>query len=432
MSDRRAFTVIVAAAVLAYVNALGGTFQFDDHAVIVLQPAVHSWGAWLASMPGIRPLLKASYTLSWSLAPSASAFILFNAGCHVANACLVYVLARRWATEFHGTATRPAQLALVTALVFALHPAQTEAVTYIAGRSVSLMALFYLGALCAHQYGRRGISLALFAAAMLVRETAWTLPFALLLVEAARGGRGRELWRAARWHFALLGACAAGVLALPAYRAMLARSLDVRGPLANLAAQVDGVAYLVSHPLLTLRLAIDPEIATGTFALPWAAEAVALALFAAAGFLWLRRRPLAGFAILWFLLQLVPTNSLLARLDLANDRQLYLALIGPALLVAAALDAIRSARVAALVATGLIVVLGVATILRNRDYASEVALWQATARVSPGKARVWNNLGYAWQLAGDAEQAAAAYRRALVLDPGEYKARTNLELLERR
>ena len=431
MSDRRQFAVIVAATALAYVNALGGTFQFDDYSVIVEQPVVHTWSAWLASMPGIRPLLKASYALSWSLAPSAWVFIVFNAGCHAANACLVYVLARRWAAEFHGSATRPAHMALFTALVFALHPAQTEAVTYIAGRSVSLMALFYLGALCAHQYGRRGFSVALFAAAMMVRETAWTLPFALVLIEAARGRRGRAMWRAAHWHFALLAACAAGALALPAYRAMLARSLEVRGPLANLSAQVDGIAYLVSHPLLTLRLSIDPEIAICPIGLPWTAVALALALLAAAGFWWLRRRPLAGFAILWFLLQLVPTNSLLARLDLANDRQLYLALTGPALLVAAALAAIRSTRVAALVATGLVIVLGVATILRNRDYVSEVALWEATARTSPGKARVWNNLGYAWHLAGDPDKAVAAYRRALALDPGEYKARANLELLER-
>jgi Flp pilus assembly protein TadD len=77
------------------------------------------------------------------------------------------------------------------------------------------------------------------------------------------------------------------------------------------------------------------------------------------------------------------------------------------------------------------VLLGSATILRNRDYASEIALWEATTHTSPGKARAWNNLGYAWQLAGDSERAAMAYAHALALEPGEYKARVNLELLRR-
>jgi tetratricopeptide (TPR) repeat protein len=432
VNDRRALAAIVAAVALVYASAPGGVFQFDDHAVIVENPLVHSWGAWFASMPGIRPLLKASYALCWSLAPAAWIFVLFNVVCHAVNGCLVYVLVRQWAGEFGPARAQPAHLALAAALIFVLHPAQTEAVTYIAGRSVSLMALFYLGALVAQQRGRAGVSLVLFGLALAVRETAWTLPGALFLIELARGRSVRDAWVAARAHVALLVAVAACAASLPVYRAMLARSFDVRGPFANLAAQVDGIAYLVTRPLLALRLSIDPDIATGAFGVRWLAAAAALLAMAAAGVFWLRRRPLAGFALLWFLLQLAPTNSLIARLDLANDRQLYLALVGPALLAAAGLMAIPSARGAGIATTALCVLLGGATVLRNRDYASEVALWEASIRASPGKARAWNNLGYAWQLAGDADRAAAAYARALALDPGEYKARVNLELLRGR
>ncbi len=66
------------------------------------------------------------------------------------------------------------------------------------------------------------------------------------------------------------------------------------------------------------------------------------------------------------------------------------------------------------------------TVLRNEDYRSEVALWRQTALVSPGKARVHNNLGYAYQLAGEPENAARAYEEALRLDPDFRKARGNL------
>ena len=67
------------------------------------------------------------------------------------------------------------------------------------------------------------------------------------------------------------------------------------------------------------------------------------------------------------------------------------------------------------------------TVARNHDYRSEVALWERTALLSPDKPRVHNNLGYAWQLAGEPEKAARAYGEALRLDPDFPKARGNLE-----
>ena len=76
--------------------------------------------------------------------------------------------------------------------------------------------------------------------------------------------------------------------------------------------------------------------------------------------------------------------------------------------------------------------LGLATVLRNLDYTSEIALWEATVRASPGKARAWNNLGFAWQQAGDPDRARAAYAHALLLDPDYARARVNLEALRVR
>jgi Flp pilus assembly protein TadD len=60
-------------------------------------------------------------------------------------------------------------------------------------------------------------------------------------------------------------------------------------------------------------------------------------------------------------------------------------------------------------------------------YRNEVALWEDTARKSPGKARVHNNLGYAYERAGRLREAREAYLRALAIDPGHALARGNLE-----
>jgi Flp pilus assembly protein TadD len=70
-----------------------------------------------------------------------------------------------------------------------------------------------------------------------------------------------------------------------------------------------------------------------------------------------------------------------------------------------------------------------ATWMRNADYRSEVALWQATVRDSPRKARAWLNLGYAYRLDGDAARAASAYRCALALDPANAQALIDLDLV---
>ena len=87
------------------------------------------------------------------------------------------------------------------ALVFALHPVQTEAVTYISGRSVSFMAFFYLAAIIAYIGGNatgenkllRYASPLLFALALAVKETAVTLPLVLLLFEICKNGG--DSWR---------------------------------------------------------------------------------------------------------------------------------------------------------------------------------------------------------------------------------------------
>lgn len=420
--------LLVLLAVAAYAGALAGGFQFDDFNVIVDNPAVHSWSAWYAAQPGIRPLLKLSYTLNWSIAPRPFGFVLFNLSCHALNTLLVFALCQRWLAGT--TVEKSYAAAWIAAAIFALHPAQTEAIAYICGRSVSLMAMFYLGSLyCAcgeRRFLRQWLSPLLFAAALLTKETAWTLPLALLLLNAARGVPARESWRALRPHLLVLAAMVALAAMLPAYRRMLGHVLSIRPPLDNLLLQVDGWWYLLAHPLLALQNNIDPDLPLApAFDSAWYARCALLVALLVAAFA-LRRRP-AGLALLWFFAHLLPTNSLLPRNDIANDRQLYLALIGPALLLAPSITRLRFGAVAAL---AIVLALFVATVVRNRDYRDEIALWQATAQRSPQKARVWNNLGYAYQLAGRRGDALEAYRRALQLAPDDDRARINRSLLE--
>jgi hypothetical protein len=432
----QAGVVVAAAAVAAYALAGGTAFQYDDFRVIVGDERVHSWPAWAASMPGMRSLTKATYVVNWTTSPSAPAFARTGVALHVASCLLVLALARRWIPAMAAGCPRPGMAALVCALVFALHPAQTEAVVYAAARSTLLSSLATLAGLYAWERARHDFRslwmttcvLAL-AASLAAREAAWTLPFAVVLVEVARGARLRDAMRRSAPLWIALAAFVAIGATVAAHRRLLASSLALRGPLDNLAMQVDAVAYLVTHPLLTLRVNFDPDLVAIPFRLAWWVQLACIVAVVGAALVQLRRRPWLGFAILWFALALAPTHGFLARLELANDRQLYLALVGPALAVGVALASMAARTVANGVAASLAGVLAVATFVRVGDYASESRLWGATVRANPGNARGWNNLGYALAAEGDAAGARAAYEMALSLDPASPRPRGNLDVL---
>ncbi len=426
---------LLCAVVLAYLPAFAASFQFDDYTVIVDNPQVHGLANWWWSMPGIRPLLKLSYAVNWSLSPQPLGFHAFNLAVHALNALLVWALAAHWLRALAPGVAQPVLGAAFVALLFALHPAATEAVTYVSGRSVSLMAFFYLGALWLHaQAGRHAapLSALAFALALCVRETAVTLPVALWLLAWFRAEPTGETLRGLRWHGLVLLAAAIAALAWPGYDRFFQYSLQTRGAGPQLLGQLEAHAHLFWHSLVGLRTNIDPDLRVPA---GWSAEASvsAAAMLAAVGLALASRRrwPWLGFGIAWYLLQLAPGNSLLPRLDLANDRHLYLALPGVALVLVVPLLSIRRPQLARAALCGLALLMLQATFRRNLDYRDEVTLWTATVADSPGKARPWSNLGWARQLRGDGSGARQAYECALAIQPDHRRALINVSLLPR-
>jgi tetratricopeptide (TPR) repeat protein len=271
-----------------------------------------------------------------------------------------------------------------------------------------------------------------------VKETAVTLPLALLLLDAVRAPQKFtvvQMGRRQAWHWLVL-ICGLIVMAVsPTYRHLLDVSLSIRGVIDNLLTQANAVCYLAAQLLLPWRMNIDPDLPMKVVLSPVVAlQTLAIVATAIAGFRNLHRHPWLAFAALWFLLHLLPTNSLLPRLDVANDRQLYLASIGvffAAGLVVQNWMLIANRRWLAIAFAAMILLgLGVATVARNQTYGSEVALWEDAFAKSPGKPRVANNLGYAYQRAGRLAEAQLAYKQAIELDPGYWKARINLDALE--
>lgn len=435
--------LVVLAVGIAWSNALQASFQFDDWDVIVRDPRVQSLAAWWSSMPGMRPVLKLSYALNHASGFGVVGFHAVNILIHAGNGLLILYLMRHLEMQ---TSQRSGGLAFAAALIFVLHPVQTEAVTYASGRSMSLSTFFALTSIAVWVAGRSArqhaviymyvASPLLMLLGIATKESAVMVPAILLLWAAADTSRPfswRQVWRESALHWLLLLAAVPAALLLPAYQRFLATSLATRSVAENLVAQLHGIAYLLGQLLDIDHLNADPALPVlATLDLDGSLVLAGIVVAAGMALGNIRRFPLPAFAVLWFLLWMAPGNSLLARLDLVNDRQLYAALAGPALLLAAAIHRLgRQQRYLAV--TGLSAVLlleGFATHLRNDVYRDEAGFWRNVVAQSPHNARAWNNLGIALATECDLRRAEAAWRKALATDPGYVRAAVNLRLLD--
>lgn len=425
--------LLLGAVVVAYANSFLGVFQFDDFNVIVDSAQVHSWDAWQGSLHnGLRPLLKLTYLLNWTTG-GLFGFHLFNLSAHLANTFLVHALARRF-----GERVAPQHdwrwPAFAAALLFAVHPVHSEAVTYLSGRSSSLMTLFYFTALWAYARGavaERGggwmlLSVMLFALALLVKESAMLLPFALLAWEWA----WRSSWRdivTRQWPFWLVSAL--GVVALlshPRYWTLIWEARHALNLHDGFLTALHGAGVLLGQLVWPAALNIDPDFAPVRQASAVWPELAGFLLACVVAWRCRISRPWVSLGLVWAMLHLLVLNAVFVRTDIANERQLYWADWGLFLMLAVELDLHLTRRWSRVILLVLACALAWVTLDRNTRYHSEVALWEDTVAKSPHKARAYNNLGYAYQLAGRNADAEKAYARALELDPDNTKAAGNL------
>lgn len=466
--SRYALPLLLLATVLAYGNSFAGVWQFDDYAVLLADARVQSWSAWWQSLPHIRPLFKLSVTLNHESGLGLFGFHLFNLLLHLANTVLVHRIVAQLLLRV-GMVTSAGWLVTI---VFALHPAQTEAVTYLSGRSVALEAFGLLLACFAMlryqpQASRQNVQHALHQAsppqwrqpmliavgvlvALASRESAVIAPLLLAWLawfdgmrpaaeEASKRARRRLFWGSLLAALFLLIA----VLLLPRYRELLWLALQWPDFATLLAIQSQALLHLIVVAFGLQALNADPALVIAPLASVRPVVTLLL-LLAMAGMIWRlhRRQPLFGFALGWLLIIWLPTHSLFVRLDPVNDRQLYLAL--PAL---AGLLALLSREALTLLSARLplpvgkwrgldihllimlALLLAVGTGVRNTVYVSEQAFWQDVVSKAPHNARGWNNLAIAYANAGEQAAAEAALRQALQQRPDYLRAAVNLKLL---
>lgn len=441
--------VIVAAVALAYSNAFDLPFVFDDIDNITgnphlrqLLPLRESLGAPPQSAVAGRPLVALSLALNYALGGLApEGFHAFNLLVHAFSALLVFATLRRVLVLPRvppPVRSGAFEIAGATALLWAVHPLNSETVDYVIQRTESLAGLWSLVAIYAAVRAFQDASwrwpvLATLAACLGVasKETAVTVPALVLLLDVVTtSGSIRAALRSRGRLYA--GLVASWVLLI----ALIAGGPRFRS--AGFASGVSPIDYLLNQgPMIAtyLKLAIWPDPLLLDYGLTTPVPAAqtlpfvaVIAVLLLVSLYLLRRRPLAGMAGLWFFITLAPASSLIPiATEVGAERRMYLVLIAVIGLAAGCawcglLRRAPAARRAPVWGTAVVLLacaLGVRTWTRNTDYRDLVGLWTQVVEARP-HARAHYNLGIALKARGQLTEALAHYRAASAMPEAHY------------
>jgi protein O-mannosyl-transferase len=440
------------AVAIAYHAALQNGFHFDDAVNIVRHGPMHVANLDIASLERAvtqailpqRVLPNLTLAIDWWRGNGSPApFQLTNILLHAATTLAVFALlltAIRCAGVPEGDAWI---LASVATTLWAVHPIQVQAVTYVVQRMAAMAALFMLITLIAfiraRAAARPGRWYALAAvtaiAACLSKETAYILPALILLTEYTLCRRSGPRIRS-RLDYIILALPVVAALYVVIDLAILHGPLwdyvmpgyasrDF-SPVERLLTQPRVIFFHLGQILLPLpdRFSIEHAFPISTSLWhPWTTPLAIVGIIAwIAGGIWLVLRgnfPVVGFLVLWIPATLVIESSIVP-LEMVFEHRMYLPSVGLAGLAGLGLYRLAHARLRpAMVALAAISALGLmaTTMVRVPIWRTPVSLYEHALRNAPYSARVWANLATAYEGQDRTSEAIAAYTKALEIDP---------------
>jgi tetratricopeptide (TPR) repeat protein len=450
-----AVALIGIATFAAYHNSFDGPFVFDDASSITTNPTIRK--LWPLTEPLSppktnvtaqgRPILNLSLAINYAIhGTGVRGFHVFNLIIHALAGLTLFGIVRRTCLNVVRPASpadvpsRATWFAFAVALIWTVHPLQTESVTYIIQRAESLMGLFYLLTLYCFVRGAKCHvlrdtsprvrwwltgSVVACAAGMATKEVMATAPLVVLIYDrtfcaesflAALRARGR--YYAALFSTWLLLAW------------LIAQTGGNRGGSVGFGVDVAWWDYwLTQFPAVFhyLRLAFWPEPLVFEYGSFWVAHltevvfpALVLAVLLGVTIAGLWRRSVAGFLGACFFGILAPTSLAPGTTQMIVEHRMYLPL---AAVIVAALACTRQVvsgpyrRLAPWLLGAVAITLTAFTIRRNEDYRSEIALWRDTTAKRPHNPLAHFMLAGAWERQGDVSKAIASHETALQLKP---------------
>jgi tetratricopeptide (TPR) repeat protein len=455
-------------AVAAYSNSFQGAFVFDDTYAVVENLTIRSlWplgpvldSTHIGSPTDGRPVVNLSLAVNYALGGlNPWGYHAVNLAVHILAALMLFGVVRRTLLlpslrdRFAGRSTT---LALAAALIWAVHPLQSESVTYVSQRAESLAALLYLAVLygCIRAFaGERGVTWQVLAVAaclvgMATKETLVSAPLIVLLYDRTFVSLSFREAIKRHWKLYLSLAATWGLLAALVIRA------EGRGGTVGIGHGISSWDYArtqfgaIAH---YLRLCFWPhplclDYGTGLATRAWdiVPYAILVGLLLAGTVVALRLLPWAGFLGVFFFATLAPSSSVIPVVtQTMAEHRMYLPLAAVVVLTVLLAQwawrrclpplpsagpgrriiqwAVPMAMVCALVGGGICL-----TVLRNEDYRSQFSIWEDNVRKAPDNARAWCTFGTELAAVGRTAEAIAHYEQALRLRPDYPDAHNHL------
>jgi protein O-mannosyl-transferase len=454
--------IILIAGACVYSNSLHGVFLLDDASSIAGNPTIRhlsklgdifSTRAFVTVQS--RPILNLSLALNYAISGTEVwSYHLFNILIHIASGLFLFGIVRRIlelkAETFSLSKTQSIGLGFIVALIWTVHPLQTESVTYIIQRAESLMGFFFLGTFYffvrAVQEPSKTkwytLSVIFCALGMATKEVMVTAPVLVLLLDKSYFTSNFKTALAERKkYYAGLLICL-GIAAV-----LVVLSGGNRGGTIGFGTGVPWLQYEKTQCEALVRyiaLSFWPHplvFEYGTFTsnalsqwLPWGLVLLPVILIT----LWaLYFKPMLGFIGAWFFCILSPTSLVPGTSQMIVEHRMYLPLV--AVLVAGiwflwiVLKKLFSRSLAfnAILIFGLVstTILGAVTLSRNADYNSAFGMWTKTVEQRPKNALAHVMLAEEYVARGNDSEALKHYETALSIYPTLYIAQEEIALL---
>ena len=442
--------LIILLGILIYSDSFYNSFQFDDISNIVNNNSirnlwdVHSWSSFLPS----RVVAVFTFALNYHINKlNVFGYHVVNLAIHLINAILVWwlttlILSTPLLDKQH-LSKHKKLIAWFAALLFVSHPLSTASITYIVQRMASLVALFYLLTLALYLKARLTkqkniVKYILFTGAfvtailaMLTKENAFTLPFAIVLVEICFFHENIPWVKLRDYRLILVILAVVAVICLIPYKFSLSIFNPIPIPFGPVKA-ITPFTYLMTEfnvIVKYIQLLIFPIHQNVEHDIPFSTsffEIRTLACFLVLTFLLMlavyfyKRNRLLSFGILWFFLTLFIESGLIPITDVIFEHRTYLPSFGFFLIVSYLFMDILLDKIKILVVVLAIFIVGLNSWLtyeRNKVWKNDITLWSDAAQKSPNLPRPYANLGNAYSKQGMPELAITNFSKAISLNP---------------
>ncbi|MGE5279173.1 MAG: tetratricopeptide repeat protein [Deltaproteobacteria bacterium] len=443
--------VLVSVGFIVYSNTFNASFQLDDETSITSNEHIQHlnmigtiWRHWPS-----RFLTYLSLAINYHIGKEeVFGYHAVNLTLHLVVTLLVFwfmgLLFRTPLLREHAPPSFARLYSFLTALLFTAHPLQTQGVTYICQRAVTLASVFYLLTLCGYiksrlaeraegqragrSQGWRFFSWLTCLVAMFTKEWVVTLPFMIWIVERFFISRGEKTpWKRLLPYFGI-------TLVLPLTMAVT-RSVDfihmrkADEPIPNDSWWeyfVTELRVMVTYIRLLFfpvnqMLDYDYPLYKTIFAAPTFLSLVGLIAVAWAAVRQRARQPLIAFGTLWFFLTLFPESGMVPIRDVIFEHRLYLPMLGFSCAVVGVVFLLlgrRGWRLPTAVLLAAAVAFGIAAYRRNLVWRSQMEMWQDVAKKAPRKARAYKGIGFEYEKLKRFDKALEAYEQAIQLHPG--------------